>query len=76
MATTVANVKVAIVGLIGLVIFIFFFSALFPGAVTSLIGIDTTNWTTTQILLLDFIIIVVFLAVILLILQLIGLKLF
>lgn len=74
--TTVSNVKVALVGLIGLVIFTFFFSALFPGAVTSLIGINTSTWTTEMILLLDFIIIVLFLAVVILVLQMIGLKLF
>ena len=76
MAVNTSNVRIALVGLIGLVIFMFFFSALFPGAVTTLIGINTDAWTATQVLLLDFIIIIIFLAVALLVLQMIGLKLF
>lgn len=76
MASTMANTRVALAALIGLVIFVFFLAALFPGAVTSLLGINTSGWTTTMLLLWDFIIIVIFLVVILLILQLIGLKIF
>lgn len=76
MAVNTSNVKVALIGLIGIVIFMFFFSALFPGAVTTLIGINTDAWTDQMVLLLDFIIIIIFLAIALLVLQMIGLKLF
>lgn len=76
MAASEATVRLAIVALVGLVIFVFFLAALFPGAVTSLLGVNTSTWSATMVLLWDFIIIVIFLAIIIVILQLIGLRLF
>ena len=76
MAATSSSIRVAIAGLIGLVVFAFFFAALFPGAVSTILAVNTTGWTATMILLLDFIIIVLFLAVVILILGLIGLEIF
>lgn len=50
--------------IVGLVVGIFLFSALLPGAITALNGANTTGWTATQLAIYSVIAVVVLAAII------------